>query len=111
MGINKRELFFLDYEEILINNPIAIRSIEQLFKEITSCQSSSLLINIGAHNFESIEMLKKLKDTFDLEINQLDHFKKIAFLHPPDFKNKSENEERYNFFSNREEAEKWLTSN
>ena len=101
----------MDYEEILINNPITIRSIEQLFKELKSCQSSSLLINIGAHNFESIEILKKLKDTFYLERNKLGHLKKIAFLHPPDFNNKSENEERYNFFSNREEAVKWLTNN
>lgn len=100
----------MDYKEILINNPITIKSIDQLIDEIKSCNSSFLIINIGAHNFDSIEVMKRLKDRLNLEKNTLNRFKKIAFLYPSGFKNKSENEDRYNFFSNKKEAVNWLTT-
>lgn len=100
----------MNYKEILINNPITLKSIDKLFAEIKSCNSSYLIINIGAHNFESIEVIKELKNRLNLERETLSRFRKIVFLHPSGFKNKSENEDRYNFFCDKKEAVDWLTT-
>jgi hypothetical protein len=100
----------MNFKEILINNPITGRSIDNLIDEIKLCNSSFLLINVGAHYFESIEVLKELKDRLNLESNTLSRFRKIAFLNSSGFKNKSENEDRYNFFCDKEEAVEWLTA-
>ena len=94
----------MDYKEILINNPITRRNIDQLIDEIKSCNSSFLIINIGAHNFESIEVIKELKNVLNLEKDTLSRFRKIAFLNSSGFKNKIENEDRYNFFCDKKEA-------
>jgi len=100
----------MEYKEVLVNNPITKRSIDQLVNEIKLCSSSFLIINIGAHNFESIEVIKELKKRLNLEKITLTQFRKIAFLHPPGFINKSENEDRYNFFCNKKEAVDWLNN-
>ncbi len=100
----------MDHKEILVKNPITGRSIEQLIDELKLCNSSLLIINIGAHNFESIEVIKELKNRLNLESNTLSRFRKVAFLNSSGFKNKSENEARYNFFCDKKEAVDWLTS-
>jgi len=100
----------LDYRKIHIKNPITNNSIDQLIIDIKSCNPSLLMINIGAQNFESNEVIKEFKNRLELESNTLNSFRKIAFLNPPAYKNKAENTDRYNFFSDRKEAVKWLTS-
>jgi len=96
------------YTEIHFKNPINFISVDQLMDEIKSCISSLLIINIGEHNFESIEIIKELKNKLSLEKDTLSRFRRIALLHPPDFKNKSDDEERYNFSSNKKAAIDWL---
>jgi len=98
----------MNYKEILVNNPITGRSIDQLIDEIKLCNSPFLIINIGVHNFESIEVLKGFKNRLNLERNTLNRFRKIAFLHPSVFKNKSDNEDKYNFFCDKKEALDWF---
>lgn len=97
--------------ELKIKNPITLKSIEELFDDIKDCNSALLLINVGAHNFESIEVLKEFKKMFNQERELLSSFKKIAFLHPAEYQNESEDKNRYNFFSDREKAINWLTTN
>jgi hypothetical protein len=98
----------MNYTEIHVNNPINIKSIDKLMDDIKSCNSSLLIINIGAHNFESIEVIKELKNRLIQAELTLKRFKKIAIIHPPDFRNTSEDEERYNYFSNNKEAVNWV---
>ena len=98
----------MNYTELHINNPINFKSIDELFEDIKSCNSLHLIINIGEHNFESIEVIKELRNRLNLEKNTLNRFRKIAFLNPPGFENKSDDEDRYNFFSDKNKAVKWL---
>jgi len=100
----------MEYKEILVKNPITLNSIDQLFVDIKSCNSQFLIINVGSHNFESIEVLKELKSRFNIEANALNRFRKIAFIHSSEIINKSENEDRYNFFFERKDAISWLTA-
>ena len=98
----------MNYMEIHLENPINSKSIDNLFTDIESCISPNLLINIGVHNFESIQVIKELKNRFTQAELTLNRFIKIAILHPPNFRNKSNDEKRYNFFSNKNEAVNWL---
>ena len=100
----------MNYSEIILNNPINFKSIDELFEDIKVCNSLNLIINIEAHNFECIEVIKELKNRLSLEKDTMSRFRKLAFLHSPDFSNKSNDEERYNFFSNKKEAVDWLES-
>lgn len=98
----------MNYTEVHLKNPINFKSIDQLMDEIKSCNSSLLIINIGEHNFESIQVIKELKNRLTQAKLTLNRFIKIAILHPPNFKNKSNDEERYNYFSDKKEAIDWL---
>jgi len=98
-------------KEILIANPISNESIDQLFDEIELCDSQFLIINIGEHEFESLEVLKNLKNRFNKEKETLIRFKKIAFVHPKKYDNKSQDLNKYNYFCDREKAINWLTEN
>ena len=98
----------MNYTEIHVSNPINMNSIDALFEEIKDCNSLYLMINIGEHNFKSIEIIKELKNRFSLEKDTLNRFNKIVFLHPPQFQNKSDDDERYNFFNHKDEAIDWL---
>ncbi|MBT8386197.1 MAG: hypothetical protein KJO12_02195 [Ignavibacteria bacterium] len=98
----------MNYSEVHLKNPINSKSITELFGDIKDCNSTHLIINIGAHNFESIEVIKELKNKLIQAELTMKRFKKIAIIHPPEFRNKSEDEERYNYFSNNNEAVNWL---
>ncbi len=102
------QLTNISYNELHLKNPITSNSIDQLFLELGSCDTSLLIINSGDHIFESIDVLRELKLRFMKEETNLNRFRKIAFIHPPEVSNKSENEERYNYFFSREEAIDWL---
>jgi hypothetical protein len=98
----------MKYSEVDLKNPITSKSIAELFDDINDCTATHLIINIGAHNFESIGLIKELKDRLIQAELTLKRFNKIAILHSPDFRNKSNDEDRYNFFNDRNEAVKWL---
>ena len=92
------------HKEFLLLNPVTENSIDQLFMKIKNCYSPFLIINVGEHNFESITVLKMFKERFAIESEMLTRFEKIAFLHPPGYHNISENEEKYNYFTERQKA-------
>ena len=98
----------MNVSEVYITNPISHKSIEKLFNDIELCEASLLIVNTGDHDFESIDVLRELKLRFIKEEAKLNRFRRIAFIHPPEVSNKSENEERYNYFCSREEAIVWL---
>ncbi len=98
----------MNYSEVHLKNPINSKNIAKLFDDINNSKSTHLIINIGAHNFESIEVIKELKKRLIQAELTLKCFKKIAIIHPPYFRNKSEDDERYNYFSNNKEAVNWL---
>ncbi|MEJ2616030.1 MAG: hypothetical protein P8Z35_13815 [Ignavibacteriaceae bacterium] len=100
----------MNSNEVSIANPITSKSITKIFDEIKLCNTKYLIINIGEHEFESIEVLKELKNMFIQKKDLLNRFNKIAFLHPASFENISMNTKKYNFFSNREKAKSWLKS-
>ncbi|MBU1094854.1 MAG: hypothetical protein KKB34_00095 [Bacteroidetes bacterium] len=101
----------MDYNEIYITNPITLESVNKLFNEIKLSESEYIIINSGEHNFESIAAIKKFKLLFYSEIDIINRIKKIAFLHPPEIQNISENKELYNFFNDKSEAVSWLRKN
>ena len=68
------------YKEIHIKNPITIKSVNQLIDDIKTCDTSLLIINIGEHNFESVDVMKELKNRLTAEIKSQGHIRKIAFL-------------------------------
>ncbi len=83
----------MNYSEVHLKNPINSKNIAKLFDDINNSKSSHLIINIEAHNFVSIEVIKELKNRLNLEKDILSRFKKIAIIHPPDFRNISDDEE------------------
>ena len=96
------------YKEIHIKNPITTQSIDQLIDDIKTCDASLLIINIGAHNFESVDVMKELKNRLTIEIRSQSHIRKIAFLIPPGLMNESDDENRYKYFNDKVEAVEWL---
>ena len=98
----------MHYKEIHIKNPITIKSVDQLIDDIKTCYTSMLIINITEHNFESVEVLKELKNRLTTELKSQSHIRKIAFLIPPGFMNESTDEYLYSYFSKKAEAVEWL---
>ena len=72
----------MQYKEIHIKNPITTKSVDQLIDDIKACNTSLLILNIGEHNFESVEVMKELKNRLTTEIRSQIHIRKIAFLIP-----------------------------
>ena len=99
----------MHYKEIQIKNPITTKSVDQLIDDIKACNTSFLIINIGEHNFESVEVMKELKNRLTAELKSQNHIRKIAFLIPPGITNKSADENLYRYFSKKAEAVEWLT--
>ena len=98
----------MHYNEIHIKNPIKSKSVDQLIDDIKTCNTSLLIINIGEHNFESVDVIKELKNRLTTEIRFQTHIRKIAFLIPPGLMNKSDDENRYKYFNDKEGAVEWL---
>ena len=96
--------------EIKLENPIGLDEVIRLRSVlISSNKQDYLIIDTGVHDFRSIKVMKYLKDQLsDLE-PCLTKFKRIAFLHPPKYRNESGNPKHYNYFSSREEAINWFS--
>ena len=98
----------MHYKEIHIKNPITTKSVDQLIDDIKTCNTSLLIINIGEHKFESVEIMKEMKSRLTAGIKSQNHFRKIAFIIPPVFMNESDDENRYKYFNDKEKAVEWL---
>ena len=99
----------MHYKEIQIKNPITTISIDQLIDDIKTCYTSLLKINIAEHNFESVEVMKELKNRLKAELKSQNHIRKIAFLIPTGFVNESNDKNLYRYFNKKAEAVEWLT--
>ena len=73
-----------------------------------SNQYDFLLINFGNHNFASLEVMKHFKERFKQLETEFRKFQKIAFIHPPEYKNESREPSFYNYFTSKDEAIKWF---
>lgn len=95
--------------EIKVKNPINTDSIELLILEIQETENYRfLLIDTGDHDFFSIEVIKYFKEEIYAIETHVRKFEKVAFIHPPHFRNESEVPEKYEYFSSKEEAVAWL---
>lgn len=95
--------------EITLVNPIGYNEIERLTSEIQTCEKLDyLIIDTGKHDFVSVGVIKYFREQMQTLKTQLLNFKKIALIHPPDYKNKSSEPEIYNYFTSRDEAKDWF---
>ena len=99
----------MHYKEIQIKNPITTISIDQFIDDINTSDVSLLILNIGEHRFESVEVMKELKNRLTAELKSQNHIRKIAFLIPAGITNESNDENLYRYFSKKAEAVEWLT--
>lgn len=95
--------------EVTLVNPIGYTEIECLVSEIKACgMRDYLIIDTGKHDFVSVDVIKYFKAQMQALKTQLLNFKKIALIHPPDYKNKSSEPEIYDYFTSRIEAIDWF---
>lgn len=99
--------------KVQIQNPITIQSVDAFIVEISEWikanhdASKQLIVNFGDHNFCSFDVIKYCKNQLKLIEPSLLQFHKIAFVHPPQYSNSSDNE-KLNYFTSDDEALKWL---
>ena len=96
--------------EIELKNPISFNEINRFRIKLLNDENGFdfLIVNTGAHDFESVQVIKYFRDQFELLKDQLSKFKKIALIRPSAYANESTNPEIYNFFDSKEEAEQWF---
>jgi hypothetical protein len=95
--------------EIKLKNPIGFNEIDQFRSDLMEAEHFDfLIIDTGVHDFEAIEVIKYFRDQFDGLKERLSKFKKIAFMRPSQYVNKSSNPKVYDFFDSKIEAEKWF---
>jgi hypothetical protein len=95
--------------EIKLENPIGHDEVIRLRSELISAKRHDfLIIDTGAHDFLSINVIEHLRDQLsDLE-PCLMKFKKIALIHLPQYLKECSNPDKYNFFTSKENATEWL---
>lgn len=97
--------------ELDVNNPIDLKSIDQLINKIVTSEGYDyLLIDVREHDFKSIEIIKYFRGELEKIRSTLLKFKKIAFVHPPEFQNKSDNPKIFDYFNSNSDAKLWLIS-
>ena len=96
--------------EVDIINPISINTINEAILEITQARDQEfLIINIGEHEFDSLDSLKYLKaELIKLKLDLL-CFSKVAFVHPVEFPHEKTNSSEHEYFTSKLDAQKWLT--
>ncbi len=96
--------------EIKLKNPIDYDEIESLKTKLATAKNHDfLIIDTGKHSFVSIIILKYFKEQMLSLEPYLLNFKKIAFIHPPQFRNTSSNQKIYEYFTSKVEAKKWFS--
>jgi hypothetical protein len=95
--------------EVNVKNPITHYSIRATIKKIISSTNNDyLIVNLGAHNFVSLKVMKDFKQAFWNIKSKLYQFKKIAIIHSRERLNRSDNPDFYEYFNSKTEAIKWL---
>jgi hypothetical protein len=67
-----------------------------------------LLFDTSAHNFESIECLKWVKEFFSIEPVIVDHINRVAFVQPTEYRSPEVVSESEAYFVSNQDARKWL---
>ena len=96
--------------EINIENPIKFKEFIKIKDSIKKSNGYDfLIIDFGKHNFKSIEVIQYFKEEFEKLETELRKFKKIAIIHPPEYRNESSEINLYDFFTSKNDAIKWFS--
>lgn len=99
----------MDVLEIALVNPIGYEEIDCLISEIQTCETCEyLIIDTGNHEFESVKIIKYFREQMQRIKTELLNYIKIALIHPPEYKNESNEPEMYNYFTSRSDAKDWF---
>ena len=95
--------------KIDLENPITRSGVNEMVLRILEVsQPSTLMIDFGNHNFESIDVMKYCK----LELSKIEsvmlRFEKIGFLSIPPFKGESRDSEKLRYFHSEVKAKEWM---
>ena len=97
--------------EIDLENPINFDEFETIKTQVEqSLHYNFLLIDFGKHEFNSICVMKHFRGKLESLKPSLMQFKKIAFIHPEQFMNQSDNPEIFEYFTSKKSALKWFLS-
>ncbi len=69
-----------------------------------------LIIDSGTHEFEAISAMKYMKDELLAIKKYLERYKKIGVIHPPQYSNVSDDPEKLQYFTSKEDARNWFLS-
>ena len=95
--------------KITLKNPITRQEVKMLITQILNNKNHKyLLINFGDHDFESIEVIKYCREQLEAIKQVLLEFEGIAMVHPPEYKNESEDKLKLRFFTSERDAVNWL---
>ncbi len=95
--------------KIKLKSPITNEEVDRLIAELIDLKTHEfLIIDFGEHDFENIDVMKYCKDQLYANESHLLEFKKIAMLHPGEFRNESSNPEKLNYFNSVVEAREWF---
>ena len=97
--------------EIKLKNPIDFKEFNKIKTSLTkSSDFNFLIIDFDKHNFASIDVIKYFKEEFKKLELELRKFQKIAFIHPPEYSNKSNEPNFYELFTSKNDAIEWVLS-
>ena len=97
--------------EIHLENPIDFHGFEIIKTQVEKSKHHNyLLINFGKHEFKSISVMKYFRERLKSIEYSLMQFKKIAFIHPPQFMTQSDNPEIFEYFTSKTSAIKWFST-
>ena len=95
--------------EINLKNPITDDEINGIKSKLTAAKNFEyLIIDTGKHDFASISVIKFFREQMVSLESYLLKFKKIALIHPAEYKNESSNPQYYDYFISKHEAKKWF---
>ena len=98
----------MTYKILELKNPITFSTVNKLFNDLNYTNEKFIIIDVGNHDFENIEVIKRFKEKFENEVDLINKFSKIAFLIPPEVHNRSTNQYKYEYFYSLETAIHWL---
>ncbi len=99
----------MDINKITLKNPINHQEVDSLvIKILNGKQQDYLIINFGNHEFETLNVIKYCRKQLENIESHLMNYKKIAMVHPPEYKNESNDEKRLQYFNSESEAMNWF---
>ncbi|OJJ19884.1 hypothetical protein BKI52_15500 [marine bacterium AO1-C] len=94
-----------------LSNPITLEAVKQLETDILNASAATydfLIIDTGAHDFETIQVLKALRQTLETLEDSLLQYQKIALIYPAKYDQMSEFPDKLQYFHTQQEAEAWF---